>query len=60
MNMDFLKNLGVDISKFKSIFMDIIECSYCSKIDTNFVIDGIESAYYINDNLKLIEEDICY
>ena len=37
--------------------MDIIECSYCSKIDTNFVIDGIESAYYINDSLKLIEED---
>ena len=53
----FFEKFDVDISKFKSIFMDIIECSYCSKIDTNFVIGGIESAYYINDRLKLIEED---
>lgn len=53
----FFEKFDVDISKFKSIFMDIIECSYCSKIDTYFVIDGIESAYYINDSLKLIEED---
>lgn len=54
----FFEKFGVDISEFKSIFMDIIECSYCSKIDTNIVISAIESAYYLNDNLKLVEENI--
>ena len=48
MNMDFLKNLVL-------ILVNLSQ--YCSKIDTNFVIDGIESAYYINDRLKLIEKD---
>ena len=54
----FFEKFDVDIADFKSIFMDIIECSNCSKIDTNVVITSIESAYYLNDNFKLVEEDI--
>ncbi len=54
----FFEVFDVNINRFKSIFMDILEFSFSSKIDTNFVIGGIESAYYINDHLKLIEEDI--
>ena len=54
----FFEVFDVNINRFKSIFMDILEFSFSSKIDTNFVIGGIESTYYINDHLKLIEEDI--
>lgn len=49
----FFEVFDVNINRFKSIFMDILEFSFSSKIDTNFVIGGIKSTYYINDHLKI-------
>lgn len=54
----FFEKFGVDIDRFKSIFVDILEFSPSSKIDNTLVIWGIEGAYYIDDRLRLIEEDI--
>jgi len=54
----FFEKFDVDISKFKSKFIEMLEFCPYSRIDTEIVIQYIESGYVLTDYGKLLEEII--
>ncbi len=56
-NFDFFERFSVDIGCFKSKLMEMLEFSP-SRINTEIVIQYIESAYVLTDYGKLLEQKI--